>query len=182
MAIGGSGDSDADHSGDTSGSTAQTEMADQNNGASDSRVEEERKAGFEGFNETVEVRKSEISGMGLFAKRLIPKGTVWWAGYAGRNVLLLSREQMQMFCDQSLLNEGAANGSTSSITIVYSPGDQNDPMAMRDIQPGEITEDYGDYAHPPWRPRPEPSYYTVHPASRRLPSSHMLTLQAVCSF
>ena len=47
------------------------------------------------INEYVEVKESPVEGMGVFAKKFIPKGTKWW--HATKNdVLLLSRAQWEV--------------------------------------------------------------------------------------
>ncbi|MFW9882554.1 MAG: SET domain-containing protein [Candidatus Thorarchaeota archaeon] len=44
------------------------------------------------IEEYVEVRKSKIHGLGLFAKKLIPKGTVWWHARP-QDVLIITKSQ-----------------------------------------------------------------------------------------
>ena len=39
-----------------------------------------------------EVKRSDIHGLGLFAKKLIPKGTIWWHARP-QDVLIISRDQ-----------------------------------------------------------------------------------------
>jgi len=44
------------------------------------------------IEEYAEVKKSKIHGLGLFAKNLIPKGTVWWHARE-QDVLIITRAQ-----------------------------------------------------------------------------------------
>lgn len=44
------------------------------------------------IQEYAEVRKSKVHGLGLFAKKLIPKGTVWWHGRQ-QDVLIITKDQ-----------------------------------------------------------------------------------------
>jgi SET domain-containing protein len=134
-----------------------------------------------------EVRPSPIGGVGLFATRRIPKGTVWWAAGTD-NVLNVSRRQYdQLVASELAASEesrklleiiqmfGYINDDTNEVVVALdnsrfvnhsdSPNsicDPEDPnnraMADRDIEPGEeITEDYRTYSMNTWD-MPDESY------------------------
>ena len=125
------------------------------------------------LNYYVELRPSPLHGLGLFAKRDIPRRTVWWKAKR-TNVLLLNRSQY-VTLQSSHLNETIGNLlSIASIYGYYSAkldsiiicldnarfvnhsfepnsgspqsGDPLSSMTLRDIYAGEeITEDYTNY-------------------------------------
>lgn len=130
------------------------------------------------LNHYVELKTSPLHGLGLFAKRDIPCGTVWWRAKR-TNVLLLKQSQYLTLQSsevngtmESLLNIASVYGYYSarldSIVICldnaryvnhsFAPNsgapDNGDPlssMALRDIYAGEeITEDYASYDACPW--------------------------------
>ncbi|MFX1410372.1 MAG: SET domain-containing protein [Promethearchaeota archaeon] len=125
-----------------------------------------------------EVHRSKIHGLGLFAKKLIPKGTKWW--YARpQDVLIITRDQF-LTLDTSL-KTSLMNGYMHTL-LTYSYYERNldalifcldnsrfvnhsfnansgvsegnnglCAVALRDIQPGEeITEDYSKYSMCSW--------------------------------
>ncbi|MBF0120780.1 MAG: SET domain-containing protein-lysine N-methyltransferase [Desulfobacterales bacterium] len=49
------------------------------------------------FDELTEVKESNVHGLGLFAKKDIPKGTVWWQGINGINIILINKSQYHIF-------------------------------------------------------------------------------------
>jgi len=119
------------------------------------------------------VKKSQIHGLGLFAKKLIPKGTIWWHARP-RDVLIISKEQF-LILESSKKTKGMKNFMHSLLTYSYyerdldalifcldnsrfvnhsfeansgASEDENGfcAVAQIDIQPGiEITEDYSKY-------------------------------------
>lgn len=122
--------------------------------------------------------QSPIHGFGLFAKRLIPAGEIWWRA-SSNNVTLINRVQYETLMHshlnptmESLLRIANIYGYYSrkfdSIVVCLdnaryvnhsadpnsgTPPDGNPlcSMALRDIQPGEeILEDYEAYDHCPW--------------------------------
>lgn len=128
--------------------------------------------------EFTEVRLSKIHGLGLFAKKLIPKGTVWWHARE-KDVMIITKEQFIML-DSSVKSPQMEEFMT--ILLIYSyyerdldalvfclddsryvnhstnpnsgaPKDQSAfcSVALRDIQIGEeITEDYSGYTICNW--------------------------------
>lgn len=124
------------------------------------------------------VRSSKIHGLGLFAKKLIPEGTVWW--HARENdVLIISKEQfitLKLSVKSSLIESFMKNILTYSYyerdldTLIFcldnsryinhsfdansgASADENGfcSVAQRDIQIGEeITEDYSKYTMCKW--------------------------------
>jgi len=52
---------------------------------------------LETLNELTEVRESTIHGLGLFAKKDISKGKIWWKGAIGLNILLLNELQYKTY-------------------------------------------------------------------------------------
>ncbi len=119
------------------------------------------------------VRPSKIHGLGLFAKKLIPKGTVWWHARE-QDVMIITKEQFIMF-DSSIKSPQIENFMTILLNYSYCERDidalifildnnryvnhsfnpnsgqpEDEPgicsVALRDIQIGEeITEDYSKY-------------------------------------
>lgn len=125
-----------------------------------------------------EVRPSKIHGLGLFAKKFIPKGTIWWHARP-QDVLIITKDQfltLDASHKSSLMNNFMQNLLTYSYYereldalifclddsrfINHSPNpnsgaseDENGfcAVAERDIQPGEeITEDYSKYILCSW--------------------------------
>lgn len=130
------------------------------------------------IEEYTEVKPSKIHGLGLFAKKLIPKGTVWWHARE-KDVLIINKEQFRIL---DLSFKSAQMDSFMKILLTYSyyerdlgvlvfcldnsryvnhsfddnsgpPEDDSDfcSVAQRDIQIGEeILEDYSKYTHCSW--------------------------------
>ena len=126
-----------------------------------------------------EARQSPIHGLGVFAKRDIPKGTVWWRGEKDVNVLLFNRQQYLHF-QQSAGN--SLKDAFWEVLATYSyysrqldslivcldnaryvnhsdepnsgPDETQNPLlsvALRDIKAGEeILENYDHYDFCPW--------------------------------
>ena len=128
--------------------------------------------------EFTEVRLSKIHGLGLFAKKFMPKGMVWW--YAReKDVMIITKDQF-LTLDSSVRSPEMKEFMT--ILLIYSyyerdfdalvfcldnsryvnhsinpnSGATDDEsafcsVALRDIQIGEeITEDYSDYTICDW--------------------------------
>jgi SET domain-containing protein len=125
----------------------------------------------------VEIKKSSIHGLGVFAKVIIYAGTVWWQ-VKHNNTLIMNRSQYECF-DASI---GQSNGllifrdtfntysfyskqldslvfildKTRNVNHSRTPNSvlhQNKSIALRDIYPGEeITEDYYKYDQCEWAP------------------------------
>lgn len=127
----------------------------------------------------IEVKESPVHGFGAFAKRDIPKGTVWWKGEIEHNVLLLNKAQYQNF---QLSARNPIKAEFEKMVAIYSyysakldaliicldnaryvnhsaepnsgSGPDQDPLqsiALRDIKKGEeILEDYHGYDVCPW--------------------------------
>ena len=130
------------------------------------------------IEEYTEVRPSKIHGMGLYAKKLIPKGTKWWHARP-QDVLIITKEQF-LNLDNSLKSSLMDNFMKILLTYSYyereldalifcldnskfvnhstnansgASEDENGfcAIAQRDIQPGEeITEDYSKYTLCSW--------------------------------
>jgi SET domain-containing protein len=129
------------------------------------------------IEEFAEVKKSEIHGLGLFATKIIPKGTVWWHARA-QDVLIVTKQQFKVL-DSS--NKTALVDNYISALLTYSYYDMEldalvfclddakfvnhsyapntgsieensvNSITNRDIQPGEeITEDYTTYIKCAW--------------------------------
>ncbi|MFX0039370.1 MAG: SET domain-containing protein [Promethearchaeota archaeon] len=130
------------------------------------------------IDEYTELKPSEIHGLGLFAKKFIPKGTIWW--YARpQDVLIISKEQFftltsshktnsmrdlmhnlltysyyerdldaLIFC---LDNSRYVNHSFNANSGASEDENGFCSVAIKDIQSGEeITEDYSKYTFCPW--------------------------------
>lgn len=130
------------------------------------------------IEEYAEVRPSKIHGLGLFAKKLIPKGTIWWHARP-QDILIIKKEQF-LNLDSSYKSSIMENHMKSLLTYSYyernldalifclddsryvnhsfdaNSGASNDEngfcsVAQRDIPPGEeITEDYSRYTICKW--------------------------------
>jgi len=129
------------------------------------------------FTEYTEVRPSKIHGFGLFVKKFIPKGTVWWHARP-QDVSIITKEQF-LILDNS--KKTSLTDSYLECLLTYSYYDKVldvlifclddskfvnhsiDPnsgtveehglnaIARRDIQIGEeITEDYSYYVQCDW--------------------------------
>ena len=132
------------------------------------------------ITELTEVKPSPINGLGLFAKKFIPQGTIWWTA-APCDVLLISRDQyltlkksiespsskifeqtILVYCYYVLRYDALVFCLDNSryINHSYNPNSGDTPdfhpfasMALRDIFPGdEILEDYSKYDQCPWIP------------------------------
>jgi SET domain-containing protein len=133
------------------------------------------------IDEYTEVRPSKIHGMGVFAKKLIAKGTIWW--YARpEDVLIITKNQfltldnsiksplMERFLrtlltysyyerdlDALVLCLDNSRFVNHSINSNSGPSEDDNifcSAALRDIQPGEeITEDYSKYTLCNWLKR-----------------------------
>lgn len=132
-----------------------------------------------------EVRPSKIHGIGLFAKKLIQKGTIWW--YARpQDVLIFTKNQFQIL--ETSHNSKLIDNFIHTLLIysyyereydalilclddsryVNHSYDANSfskeengfcAIVQRDIQPGEeITEDYSKYTLCPWLKKYEKLY------------------------
>ena len=124
------------------------------------------------------VGQSKIHGLGLFAKKLIPKGTVWWHARE-EDVMIITKEQFLML-DSSVKSPLMEDYMTTLLIYSYyerdldslvfcldnsryvnhsinpnsgPPEDESAfcSVAQRDIQSGEeITEDYSKYTICNW--------------------------------
>jgi SET domain-containing protein len=130
------------------------------------------------IDEYAEIKLSDIHGLGLFAKKLIPKGTIWWHARP-QDVLIITKDQfltlesshkvsqMKDFL-HSLLTYSYYERDLDSLIFCLDNSrfvnhsfnansgaseDENGfcAVALRDIQPGEeITEDYSKYTLCSW--------------------------------
>jgi SET domain-containing protein len=130
------------------------------------------------IEEYTEVRPSKIHGLGLFAKKFIPKGTIWWHARP-QDVLIITKAQF-LTLDDSHKSSLLTNYLQSLLTYSYyervldalifcmdnsryvnhsfnansgASEDQNGfcSVAQRDIEPGEeITENYSKYSVCSW--------------------------------
>jgi len=130
------------------------------------------------IDEYTEVRPSKIHGLGLFAKKLIPKGTIWWHARP-QDVLIIKKEQF-LTLDSSCKSSTMEKHMKSLLTYSYyernldslifclddsryvnhsfdansgASEDENGfcSVAQKDIPPGEeITEDYSRYTICKW--------------------------------
>ena len=125
-----------------------------------------------------EVKKSKVHGLGLFAKKLIPKGTVWWHARP-QDILIMSKDQFLILENsiKSQFLEGFLNGLLTysyyerdldalifclddSRYVNHSFNDNSGAsedengfcsVALRDIQPDEeILENYSKYTKCTW--------------------------------
>jgi SET domain-containing protein len=130
------------------------------------------------IKEYAEVRTSQIHGLGLFAKKFIPRKTIFWHARP-QDVLIMTKEQF-LILDASRKSPLTNNYIQCVLTYSYYEKD-NDTLifclddsrfinhssnsnsgtskeehgfcaiADKDIQPGEeITEDYSTYTSCPW--------------------------------
>ena len=125
-----------------------------------------------------EVKESNIHGLGLFAKVLIPKGTIWWHARP-QDVLIISKNQF-LILDSSIKSQVMKDFMKSLLTYSYyerdldslifcldnsrfvnhsfnansgASEDENGfcAVAQKDIFVGEeITEDYSKYTLCSW--------------------------------
>ena len=130
------------------------------------------------IEEYTEVRPSKIHGLGLFAKKFIPKGTIWWHARP-QDVLIITKAQF-LTLDNSHQSSLVTNYLQSLLTYSYyervldalifcmdnsryvnhsfnansgATEDQNGfcSVAQRDIELGEeITENYSKYSVCTW--------------------------------
>ena len=130
------------------------------------------------INEYVEVKQSDIHGLGLFAKKCIPKGTIWWHARP-QDVLIISKDQF-ITLDSSHNTPSMKDFLHNLLTYSYyerdldalifclddsrfvnhsfdansgASEDENGfcAVAIKNIQPGEeITEDYSKYTICSW--------------------------------
>jgi len=130
------------------------------------------------IEEYAEVKKSEIHGLGLFAKKFIPKGIIWWHARP-QDVLIITKKQFlkldssqktSMMNDfmKTLLNYSYYERDLDALIFCLDNSrfvnhsfqansgaseDENGfcAMTLKDINPGEeITEDYSKYTLCPW--------------------------------
>jgi SET domain-containing protein len=125
-----------------------------------------------------EVKKSKIHGLGLFAKRFIPKNTIWWHARP-EDVLIISKAQF-LTLEKSIKSPILEDYFKGLLTYSYyereldalifclddsrfvnhsfednsgASEDENGfcSVSLRDIQPGEeITENYCKYTKCTW--------------------------------
>jgi SET domain-containing protein len=130
------------------------------------------------IDEHTEVKISEIHGFGLFAKKFIAKGTIWWHARP-QDVLIITKNQF-LTLDSSYKTSFMNSFMESLLTYSYyereldaliycldnsryvnhsfnansgASEDENGfcAVAIKDIQPGEeITEDYSKYTLCSW--------------------------------
>jgi SET domain-containing protein len=133
------------------------------------------------IEEYCEVRKSKIHGLGLFAKKRIPKSTIWWHARP-QDILIISKEQFLTF-EQSIKSPLVEDYLHGLLTYSYyernldslifcldnsryvnhsfndnsgASEDENGfcSVALRDIESGEeITENYCKYTKCSWLER-----------------------------
>ncbi|MFW9970939.1 MAG: SET domain-containing protein [Candidatus Odinarchaeota archaeon] len=130
------------------------------------------------IDDYTEVKSSVIHGLGLFAKKLIPKGTIWWHARP-QDVLIITKQQfftLESSYKTPIMNKFMENLLTYSYyerevdALIYcldnsryvnhsfkansgATEDENGfcSITIKDIQPGEeITEDYSKYTLCSW--------------------------------
>ncbi len=130
------------------------------------------------IDEYAEVKPSDIHGLGLFAKKFIPKGTIWWHARP-QDVLIITKEQflslessyktpiMNNFMKNLLVysyyerdldalifcldNSRYVNHSFNANSGALDDENGFCAIAIKDIQLGEeITEDYSKYTPCSW--------------------------------
>lgn len=130
-------------------------------------------------SDLVEVRPSQLHGLGVFAVGDIPAGTVWWSADLS-DTITISRAQFEALAESA--SSPATDALMSGIQeysiylgaldlMVFIPdngryvnhsdtpnsgasvvGTELRSVALRDIAAGEeIVEDYGTYDHCPWQ-------------------------------
>jgi hypothetical protein len=130
-------------------------------------------------SDLVEVRPSQLHGLGVFAVGDIPVGTVWWSADLS-DTITISRAQFEALAESA--SSSATDALMSGIQeysvylgpldlMVFIPdngryvnhsdnpnsgasvvGTELRSVALRDIAAGEeIVEDYGTYDHCPWQ-------------------------------
>jgi SET domain-containing protein len=100
----------------------------------------------------VEVRPSPIQGVGLFAKRFIPRGTVVWKNGAEEQRLtraqfeaipLEQRRLVHQQGDAYFMSRDGSQHMNHSCDPTLTHADDDTLIALRDLQPGEeLTYDY----------------------------------------
>jgi SET domain-containing protein len=148
------------------------------------------------LHEFTEVRESTVpgAGLGLFATKLIPYGTVWWIATKD-NCVCVTRKQYEILMASHLENSawsheflnaiqmfGYINDDTDELVVAIdnsrfvnhsdtpnslsNPADPNNQaIAGRDILPGEeILEDYRTYSMNTWDMPDEPYLRPESPA------------------
>ena len=130
------------------------------------------------IEEYAEVKPSDIHGLGLFAKKFIPQGSIWWHARP-QDILIITKSQFYeldsshktpsmkefihtlltysyyerdsdalIFC---LDNSKFVNHSLKGNSGISEDENGFCAMALRDVSPGEeITEDYSKYTLSPW--------------------------------
>jgi len=78
---------------------------------------------FNPIEEFTEVKPSKIHGLGLFAKKLIPKGTIWWHARE-KDVLIINEEQFRIF-DLSIKSAQMESFMKILLTFSYYERDSN---------------------------------------------------------
>ena len=129
------------------------------------------------IEEYAEVKKSKIHGLGLYAKKLIPKGTVWWHARK-QDVLIISKAQFLLldgppktplitkfiesfltyaYYDEILDSLIFCLDDSKYVNHSFNPNTGTieehalNAISRKDIQPGEeITEDYSAYSTCEW--------------------------------
>ncbi|MFX1419360.1 MAG: SET domain-containing protein [Promethearchaeota archaeon] len=130
------------------------------------------------IDEYAEVKPSEIHGLGLFAKKFIPKGTIWWHARQQDVLIITKRQFLNLDSSQKTLmmndfmktllsysyyerdldalifcldNSRFVNHSFEANSGASEDENGFCAMAIKDIIPGEeITEDYSKYTLCPW--------------------------------
>ena len=69
------------------------------------------------INKYTQVKKSQIHGLGLFAKIFIPKGTIWWHARP-QDVLIISKAQFLML-DSSIKSSKISDFMQSLLIYSY---------------------------------------------------------------
>jgi SET domain-containing protein len=130
------------------------------------------------IDDNTEVKLSDIHGLGLFAKKCIPKGTIWWHARP-QDVLIIGKEQfliMESSCKTAIMdkfieilltysyyerdfdalifcldNSRYVNHSFNANSGATEDENGFCAVAIKNIQPGdEITEDYSKYSLCSW--------------------------------
>ena len=128
------------------------------------------------FNDLAEVRASPLHGWGVFARRLIPKGTAWWQARR-QDVLVIERSQYEAIGSlprtvlvngllDAILHYSYYQSGRNRLFLIldgaqftnhsFTPNSIDHPtklqsIALNDIGPGaEILEDYSHFGKCPW--------------------------------